>query len=187
MSPTLSSALLLLPLVLYTLHALWRLIASDNLPAALSFVLSYLGLGLLCRLALPTLPMVPVWLPLLYPYAWVGVSALLLAVATLRRNRHGLRLEGVPPLLNVYLLSQLCLHAGLLLLTPLLSGRPAQAYAMLPPLVAAGAYLIYRLCLWLTRRQGHFSWLAVLVATLAAPLLLGWMAELSVPLLLRHL
>ncbi|MGL6048362.1 MAG: hypothetical protein ACRC02_18135, partial [Vogesella sp.] len=102
MSPTLSSALLLLPLVLYTLHALWRLIASDSLPAVLSFALSYLVLGLLCRLALPTLPMVPVWLPFLYPYAWAGVGALLLALATLKVGRNGLRLEGIPPLLSIY-------------------------------------------------------------------------------------
>lgn len=187
MNPAFSSALLLLPLVLYTLHALWRLIASDNLTAALAFALAFLMVGIVCRLALPTLPMVPVWLPLLYPYAWVGTGALLLALATLKVGRNGLSLDGIPPLLRVYVLSQLCLHAGVLLLTPLLSGRPAQAYAMLPPLVAGGAYLIYRACLWLSRRQGGFSWLAVLVATLAAPLLLGWMAELSVPLLLRHL
>ena len=187
MSPTLSSALLLLPLVLYTLHALWRLIASDCLTAVLAFAMAYLVAGLACRLALPTLPLVPVWLPMLYPYAWVGTGALLLAMATLQVGRHGLRLQTVPPLMSVYVLSQLCMHAGVLLLTPLLSGRPAQAYAMLPPLVATGAYLIYRLCLWLSRRQGGFSWLSVLLATVAAPLLLGWMAELSVPLMLRHL
>ena len=78
MNPAFSSALLLLPLVLYTLHALWRLIASDNLTAALAFALAFLMVGIVCRLALPTLPMVPVWLPLLYPYAWVGTGALLL-------------------------------------------------------------------------------------------------------------
>ena len=152
----------------------------------LSFALAYLVLGLLCRLALPTLPMVPVWLPFLYPYAWAGMGALLLALTTLKVGRKGLRLEGIPPILSIYVLSQLCMHAGVLLLTPLLSGRPAQAYAMLPPLVATGAYLIYRLCLKLCRGQAGFSWLAVVVATLAAPLLLGWMAELSVPLVLRH-
>lgn len=187
MSPDISSLLLLAPLALYVLHALWRLIASDSLPAVLAFIGAYFICAILFRLTLPTLAVVPVWLPFLYPYAWTGIAALLLACGTLEVGRAGIRLQGVPPLMTAYALSQLCLHLGLVTLSTVLADRPLQAYAMLPPLVAAGGYLLYRLCLWFSQQQqGWLSWPGVIMTAVAAPLLLGWAAELLVPLLLRY-
>lgn len=188
MSPDLASLLLLAPLALYSLHALWRLIASDSLPAAFAFVGGYLICAILFRITLPSLAVVPIWLPFLFPYAWTGIAALLLASGTLRLGRKGISLDGVPPLLSAYALSQLCLHLGLMALSTVLAGRPLQAYAMLPPLVAASGYLLYRLCLWLSRQnQGWLSWPGVIITAVAAPLCLGWAVELLVPVLLRYL
>ncbi|SCK23547.1 hypothetical protein [Vogesella sp. LIG4] len=188
MSPAISSLLLLAPLALYILHALWRLIASECLPAAFAFVGGYFICAILFRLTLPTLAVVPIWLPFLYPYAWTGIAALLLASGTLQVGRNGLRLDGVPPLLTAYALSQLCLHLGLITLSAVLADRPLQAYAMLPPLVAVSGYLLYRLCLQLSRRnEGWLSWPGVALTAVAAPLVLGWTAELLVPLLLRYI
>lgn len=187
MMPELSSSLLLAPLALYILHALYRLIASESLPAVLAFIFGYFTVALVCRLTLPTLAMLPVWLPFLYPYAWTGTGAVLLACCCLKVGRNGVQLEGIPPMMQAFALSQLCLHLGLIMLTSALGGRPMQAYAMLPPLVAASGYGLYRLCLWHTRRQhGWLSWSGILACTLLAPLAMGWMAEWLVPVLLRH-
>ena len=41
MTPSLSSLILLSPLLLYVLHALWRLIASDSVTAVLAVVSAY--------------------------------------------------------------------------------------------------------------------------------------------------
>lgn len=187
MTPSLSSLILLSPLLLYLLHALWRLIASDSVTAVLAVVSAYVVSAVFFRLYLPSLALVPVWLPLFYAYLWLGLAGALALLGCGEFRRSGVLLRGLSLKMGSYFLSQACLLAGMLLLNPLLAGRPLQALATLPPFVALTGYALYRTLLAISRPQQRTPWWGILFALLVPPLLLGWIAEILVPLFLRYL
>lgn len=179
--------LLLATPLLYLLHALWTVVASGRGTVAACFVAGYLGVALLFRSALPSLVMVPVWLPLLYPYAWLGLAALLWSLPTLRVSRHGLAFPGEPSRVAACFLAVLLLHVGVLLFSPVLYGRPLAAYMLLPPFVAPCCYLLYRAVLSHFRRNGspRLGWLPLLGLTVLGPVLLAMSAQYLVPISLK--
>ena len=182
-----SGLFLLLPLGFYLLHALWRLIASDSLIARLAVIFSYICCAWLFRLYIPTLPTLPLWLPFLYGYIWLGGAGTLALLASGRFSLSGVWLEGMSLRMGCYFLAQSSLLIGTLALDPLLAGRPLQALASLPPLVAILAYWQYRMLFNISLKQQRTPWWALGFVTIITPVGLCWLAELLVPLLLRHL
>lgn len=187
MSPFLASLLVLAPLMLYLLHALWRLIASDHVISLLSAVFAYCISALLFRLLFPTLPLMPLWLPLLYGYLWLGLTGVLVMIACGNWRRDGLQLQGLSLKMSCYLMAQSSLLGAMLLLNNVLSDRPLAALAALPPFVAMAGYLLYRVLLRISAGRARIAWWAMLLPAVAMVLVLCWGAEMMVPQLLRHL
>ena len=182
MTATLGGWILILLLTAYLLHILWRQIAARSPVALAAFVAAYFLLAAMIRLAEPYHPLRPVWLPLVYSYAWLAVAAAIWLPATARASRSGLHFPGEPPRITALLLSQLTLGLGCLLTSPFMDWRPLAAYIMLPPMIVVISYLLYRLFLLLLLRskQDGLSWAVVLASTLLSPLgcslLGGWLA-----------
>lgn len=187
MSFSIGGLLLLAPLMLYLLHALWRLIASDSIISLLLAVFSYLACALLFRLSLPSLSLAPVWLPFAYPYLWMGVAGILAIICCGKMSRGGLALPCLPLRMATYLIAQGSLLLGLLLLNLPLGGRPVQALVALPPFVAVAGYLLYRLLLQQSKGSNLTPWWGIALALSLPSLLLGWQAEILLPLLLRYM
>lgn len=187
MSFSIGGMLLLAPLIFYLLHALWRLIASDSIISLLLAVFSYLICALLFRLSLPSLSLAPVWLPFVYPYLWLGIAGFLATICCGKVSRSGLALSCLSQRMATYLLAQGSLTLGLLLLNLPLAGRPVQALVALPPFVAVAGYLVYRLLLQLSKNSHITPWWSIALALTLPPLLLGWQAEILLPLMLRYM
>lgn len=181
------SLLILLPLLIYFLHGLWRIVACDSLVVALSACFAYLIAATLFRGYLPTLPLVPVWLPFLYAYLWLSITALLVFTVSGKVGRKGLGFVGLSRKMACYLSSHLALAAGVMLLNPLLTDRPLQAFMTLPPFVAVAAYVQYQLFCSLADEKARLPWWLIVFSMITMPLALAWTAEVLVPLLLRYL
>lgn len=166
------AAALYLPLGSYILHALWRVIRSGSGPALAAVGAGYLIMAILGKAALPSLENVALWLPLLYPYAWMGVSALLWAMARVGPGQQDFR--GRHAELAIYFHSQLALHLGTLLLSVLMPWQPCWLYLFFPPLVAGIGYLWYRIMLWSNRQSGQDVFIR------RAAVVLAWLIPLSV-------
>lgn len=182
-----STLFLVAPLLLYLLHALWRLIASDNLISTLVAVFAYLLSAVLFRLCLPTLSLLPVWLPFLYAGLWLGLAGLLAIIACGDAQWDGLRLRGLSQKTGCYFMAQFSLLYGIVLLNPVLSGKPLQAFVALPPFAAISGYLLYCILLRISRNRQRTPWWALVFAVVLPPIVLSWVAEILVPLLLRYL
>lgn len=173
MTATLGGWILILLLVSYYLHILWRQIAARSPVAIAAFVAGYFMLATLFRHAEPYPLLRPIWLPFIYCYVWLAFSAAIWLLATAKISRRGLSFPGEPPLISALLSSQLTLSLGTLLLSPLLEWRPMAAYVMLPPVIVVISYLLYRLFAILLRHNGdnRLSWAVLLTSTLLSPLL----------------
>ncbi|CUA84798.1 hypothetical protein Ga0061063_2194 [Gulbenkiania indica] len=180
--------LLVASIGLYWLHALWRLIASGDGIAQGAFVAAFFLLAVVFKTSLPEQPMVPIWLPFIYPYSWAGATALLWVLARVRVDRRGLSFPGASPLLSAYLLSQLAMHVGFAALGQWLAWRPLAAYALLPPLMALVGYASYRLMLTLRAREdtARFGWWLFATVAIASPLIAGGLGQWLVPVALRY-
>lgn len=168
------AAALYLPLGSYILHALWRVIRSGSGAALAAVGAGYLIMAILSKAALPSLENVAIWLPLLYPYAWMGVSALLWTLGRIRLGFGRTDFHGRPTELAIYFHSQLALHLGTLLLSVLMSWQPWWLYVFFPPLMAGIGYLWYRTMLWSSRQCGQDVFIRRVSAVLA------WLIPLSV-------
>jgi|GEM_PF-3553198 len=175
-------------LIAYYLHILWRQISARSPVATTAFVAAYFILASLLRLNDPSQLLRPVWLPFIYGYAWLALSAAIWMPVTARCSRCGVEFPGESRQIAALLSSQLVLNAGILLSSPLLDWRPMAAYIMLPPVMVVFSYGLYRLFAWrMQKKPGHvLSWRFLLtmlllsplacmaVGTWLAPLLLGW-------------
>lgn len=168
------SAALFLLLGSYILHALWRVLRSGSGPALAAVGAGYLIMAILSKAALPSLKNVALWLPLLYPYGWMGVSALLwtASMAGVGRCQHDFR--GRRAELASYFHSQLALNLGSLLLAVLMPWQLCWLYLFFPPLVAGVGYFWYRVMLWNGRQGGQDTFIRRISAVLA------WLLPLSV-------
>lgn len=182
------SLFFLLLLAGYWLHGLWRVIASGSGSAQCGFVAAYLVVAIVLRLGLPSLSLIPVWAPFLYPYAWCGVMALFWSAAEMRVSRRGIRFEGEAPRLSAFLLAQLALHVGVIATAHLTAGRSVVIYLTMPPLMACLGLLLYPVFLFISRRRldGSVGWSSLILFSVAAPLAGIAIAERLVPVLLRH-
>ena len=77
MTATLGGWLLILLLLAYLLHILWRQIAARSPVAIASFIAAYFVLAAFFRLSEPYTPLRPVWLPFVYSYSWLAIAAAL--------------------------------------------------------------------------------------------------------------
>ncbi|MBV8679878.1 MAG: hypothetical protein JO338_05440 [Aquitalea sp.] len=182
MTATLGGWVLILLLVAYYLHILWRQIAGRSPVAIASFIAGYFMLATLFRQSDPYQVLRPIWLPFIYCYAWLACSALLWLPASARLSRRGLSFPEEPPHITALLVSQLMLSIGTLLTSPLLDWRPMAAYVMLPPVMVVISYLLYRLFAFRlqARREQPLSWSLLLASMVLSPLcsmlLGGWLA-----------
>lgn len=183
MSTPLAVALALAPIVILNLHILWLLVRRPDGIAIASFVAAWLMLAIGTKALKPSLPVTAVWLPLLYPYALLGLAAVLLLLVRLRRPV-GLALSRFfsPPAhdgLHSLLVAAVLGHIALGLLS-FYSRGTMTAYLFAPPLlslcVLTYSYLI-RLCQY---RRAHrpLGLLPVLLLTCGVPLGIIGMAQL---------
>ena len=186
MTATLGGWLLILLLLGYLLHILWRQIAARSPVAIASFIAAYFVLAAFFRLSEPYTPLRPVWLPFVYSYSWLAIAAALWLPASARPTRRGLLLPAESPRIAALLVSQLCFTLGSLLTAPALEWRPMAAYVMLPPLMAVLSYLLYRVFLFFLQRSkcGVLSWRLLLIGTIAAPIASMWLGGWIAPILL---
>ena len=186
MTATLGGWLLILLLLAYLLHILWRQIAARSPVAIASFIAAYFVLAAIFRLSEPYTPLRPVWLPFVYSYSWLAIAAALWLPASACPTRRGLLLPAESPRIAALLVSQLCFTLGSLLTSPALEWRPMAAYVMLPPLMAVLSYLLYRVFLFslLRSKDGVLSWRLLLIGTIAAPIASMWLGGWIAPLLL---
>lgn len=168
------AAALFLPLGCYILHALWRVIRSGSVSAQAAVCAGYLVMAIVSKAALPTLENVALWLPLLYPYAWMAVSALLWSVSTVRVGRVRADVPEQPAELAAYFHSQLALHLGVALLSLSMPWQSWWLYLFFPPVMAGIGYLWYRAMLWHKRQCGQDAFIRRCSAVLA------WLVPLSV-------
>ncbi|WP_028535649.1 hypothetical protein [Paludibacterium yongneupense] len=173
-------------LALAWLHGLWRLMASRDGNAQACYVAGFFMVAVTVRAVLPHEALTPVWLPFFYSYAVSGAAAMLWSISALRADRHGVRFVGTEPELAGYFAAVLCLHVGIAATTALGRGKALALYIMLPPLMTALVYLLYRVYAALLRRNGHLGWLALAVGTLAMPLAAIELARVMVPAILRY-
>lgn len=167
-------AALFLPLGSYILHALWRVIRSGSSSAQAAVCAGYLVMAILSKAALPTLENVALWLPLLYPYAWMAVSALLWSISTLRVGRARPDVSEQSAELAAYFHSQLALHCGVVLLSLPMPWQSWWLYLFFPPVMTGIGYLWYRAMLWHERQRGQDAFIRRCSAVLA------WLVPLSV-------
>lgn len=174
MTDSLMEAALLLSLGSYILHALWRVMYSGSAVAVAAVGAGYLITAFLSRAALPSLAGVALWLPLLYPYAWMGVSALLWFACTLGGG--GAPAHGDERLseLTAYFHSQLALNVAAVLLSVKLPWQSWWLYLFFPPLLAGIGYFWYRMQLWRDRLHGPDTFIRGGSAVLA------WLVPLAV-------
>lgn len=184
MTATIGGWALILLLTAYLLHILWRQIAARSPVAIAAFVAGYFLLAAMIRLAEPYQVLRPIWLPLVYSYAWLAITAAIWLPASASASRGGLCFPGESPRITALLASQLTLGLGCLLTSPVLDWRPMAAYIMLPPMIVVISYLLYHLFLLvlLHSKQYRLSWTLLLASTLLSPLLCsllgGWLAPI---------
>lgn len=174
MTDGLLTAALFLSLGCYILHALWRVIRSGSVSALAAVCASYLILAIVSKAALPTLENVALWLPLLYPYAWMAVSALLWSIGTVRLDRAPSDTPVRLVELAAYFHSQLALHVGVVLLSLSMPWQSWWLYLFFPPVMAGIGYFWYRAMLWHERQRGQ----DVFIRRCSA--VLSWLVPLSV-------
>jgi hypothetical protein len=186
MTATIGGWALILLLTAYLLHILWRHIAARSPVAMASLIAAYFLLAAFFRLSEPYTPLRPVWLPFVYSYAWLAVSAAIWLPASACLSRRGLTFPAETPRISALLVSQLTLGLGCLLTSPILDWRPLAAYVMLPPMMVVISYLLYRLFLFLLRRnkEGVLRWNILLACMLLSPLSCSWLGGWLAPLLL---
>lgn len=168
------AAALLLPLGCYISHALWRVIRSGSGEALAVLGAGYLIVAILSKAALPSLANVALWLPLLYPYAWMGVSGVLWAIGRLRAGWGSSAAPDRPAELVAYFHSQVALNLGALLLSLVMPWQSWWLYLFFPPLMVGVGYLWYRAMLWRERQGGQDVFIRRCAAVLA------WLIPLSV-------
>lgn len=184
MTATLGGWLLILLLLAYFLHILWRQIAARSPVAIVSFIAAYFVLAVFFRVREPYTLLRPALLPFIYSYSWLAITAGLWLPASTRPTRYGLLLPAESPRIAALLVSQLCFTLGSLLTAPALEWRPMAAYVMLPPLMAMLSYLLYRVFLFSLQRSKHsaLSWRFLIFWTIATPiismLLSGWITPI---------
>lgn len=144
---------LLLALGSYILHAVWRVMRSGSGIAWAVLVAGYLVSAWLSKAALPSLAGVALWLPLLYPYAWMAVSALLWFACTMTPG-----VEQAPHVedlseLTAYFYSQLAFNLAVALLSAALPWQSWWLYLFFPPLMVGIGYFWYRMRLWRDTQQ----------------------------------
>jgi hypothetical protein len=167
-------AALLLSLGSYILHALWRVMCSGSGVAVAAVGAGYLITAILSRAALPSLAGVALWLPLLYPYAWMGVSALLWFACTLEVGGVRAHSDERPSELTAYFHSQLALNVGAILLSLELPWQSWWLYLFFPPLLVIIGYFGYRMQLWRDQQRGQDAFMRCSSAVLA------WLVPLAV-------
>ena len=150
MTDSLLQDVLLLALGGYILHAVWRVLRSGSGIAWAVLVAGYLVTAWLSKAALPSLAGVALWLPLLYPYAWMAVSALLWFACTMKSGVGSA--EGRSEL-TAYFYSQLALNLAVALLSVALPWQAWWLYLFFPPLLAGIGYFWYRMWLWRDAQQ----------------------------------
>ncbi|AAQ60201.1 hypothetical protein [Chromobacterium violaceum] len=186
MTATPVGILLLLVLILFSLHIVWRLVRSRDGTAVACFLAAYLILAALLDHHPEPVSIEPLALPLFYPYAWLGIAAAMWAAVHMRVGRRAWRFPGRDVRLAALCASQLALHIGVLALSPWLEWRPLAAYVLVSPLVAVVSYIAYRLQLMEMRRRAECetSWAFWGGLCLILPVALAWLAVRAMPLLL---
>ncbi|QEL55314.1 hypothetical protein [Chromobacterium paludis] len=177
---------LLCIIVLFLLHALWRLGASRDGAALACFAAAYLILATLLHQHAEPVLIAPLMLPFVYVYAWLSLAAAMWIAARARPSRNTLSFPGCEPKLAALFASQLALLIGVLAVSPWLGQAPLAVYLMAPPLTMAVSYLCYRLQL-LEMRRGDVCgtrWLYWGALCLLGPLLLACLKVWAVPMLL---
>ncbi|BBF85428.1 hypothetical protein DLM_1812 [Aquitalea magnusonii] len=182
MTATIGGWTIILLLAAYLLHILWRQIAARSPVAIAAFVAGYFLLATTIRLTEPYHLLRPIWLPFVYSYIWLAISAAIWLPAAVSAGRRGLSFPAESPRITALLISQLTLGLGCLLTSPFLQWRPMAAYIMMPPMIVIISYLLYRLFLLalLRSKWAGLSWGMLLLSTLLSPLacsvLGGWLA-----------
>lgn len=168
----------LLPLVLVHLHALWLMVSRRDGIAIACSLAAWLGLALLFKASRPSMPLAAVWLPGLYPYALLGISAVFWSLSraqgnTAREKWNWLLSPARPDGPHALFLSVLIGHAGFAVLA--LWARPALLAYLYAPSATALCFLCYFLILgaYQSRRHGRrlggfFVSLSILVLPPAA-------------------
>ncbi|WP_047236788.1 hypothetical protein [Chromobacterium subtsugae] len=177
---------LLLVVLLFFLHASWRLIASRSGSAIACFLAAYVMLAALLNCHPEPISLTPLLLPFIYAYAWLGIAAALWAAVMMRVTRKALLFPGQDKRLAALFSSQLALHVGVFGLSPWLDWRPLAAYAMAPPLLAFVSYFAYRAQLLAMRRREDCGapWVSWGAMCLLLPLILMWLAQWLTPAIL---
>lgn len=183
MNTPLAVALSLAPIVILNMHILWLLVRQLDGIAIASFTAAWLMLAIGAKALRPSLPATAVWLPLLYPYALLGLAAVLILLIRLRRpvGRTLTRFFSPPAHdgLHSLLVAAVLGHIALGLLA-FYSRGAATAYLFAPPLLSlcilAYSYLIrlyqYR------RARRPLGLLPVLLLTCGVPLGVIGLAQL---------
>lgn len=171
---------------LFLLHILWRLIACGNGVIHSLFAASYFVLALTFRLSQPDVTLMPVWLPLIYSYGWLAITAALWAAISMRVNRRGIFFPGQPPLATALLASQLTLHISILVSFSWLGWQVISTYVFVPPLIAITSYLNYLLLRKLikTEHQNQLSWPGLLTIIVVVPTIMVFAAKWVTPIML---
>ncbi|MDN0076865.1 hypothetical protein QU481_18635 [Crenobacter sp. SG2303] len=174
---------------LFLLHGLWRVLVSGSGVAAASLAASYWLIAIPFKLMLPDLPLTPIWLPFLYPYALMAMAALLWLVCYGRFSRLGISFPEAPPLLSAYFLAQLTMLVGFVVLAWLFSWRTLLAYGTLPPLLCGMSYIAYRCFAFRLQEQASasYSWHWLGSGALMAPVVVVVSGDWLVPVLLDYL
>jgi len=186
---SITTVILLSVIALFLLHGLWRVLASGSGVAAAGLFASYWLIAIPVKLMLPDLPLTPIWLPFVYPYALMALAALLWLLCYGKLSRRGISFPEVPPLLSAYFLAQLTVLVGFVALAWLFSWRTLLAYSTLPPLLCGMSYLAYRCFAFRlqSQTQASFSWRWLGSGALLSPLLVLLSGDWLVPILLEYL
>jgi hypothetical protein len=165
----------------YLLHILWRQIAARSPVAIAAFIAGYFLLATMFRLSEPYQVLRPIWLPLVYSYAWLAIAAAIWLPATASASRAGCSFPGESPRITALLprssLGLGCLDLSVSGLAP--DGCLCDAAAD----DRGDQLLLYRvfLLVLLRNKQGRLSWGVLLASTLLSPLLCmlgGWLAPI---------
>ena len=129
--------LALLPIAAVNLYLLWWLIVRQDAQITASVLAGWLILALASKAMRPEQALVPVWLPFLYPYVWLGLAAVLWMLMAGRQSGGRVAARFAPAAhdgLQAVMVAALLLHASLAM--ALLVASPlARLYVFSPSLL----------------------------------------------------
>lgn len=170
-----------LMLLLYLLHGVWLICCSRSATGMAALLAAYFIAAILVKLALPSLKLWALYLPLMHFYAVIGIASALWALSSARWARKGLCYPEKSRKLGAYYSAHLAVHSGVFL-TALDTPDILAAYLLLPSLMVLLIYAAYRVLLAEAEHSGQNHWSILLLLAIISPVLLNLARQLLAPL-----